>query len=171
MKNLYQRFNEALAALKKASPKKFNTAFDECLTLPTIETKLNCVEAALTTVKESNGGQVETFRENRPPITKNNGAEHNGNAPVITESTCKNVTAGESRMYELMVESGQMTRAQRDLLEGKVTLVNREKYTQLSEGAKREWNFARLCGISEADAFKVVQLTGGYGNKGYSNRL
>jgi hypothetical protein len=32
----------------------------------------------------------------------------------------------------------------------------------LTEGQKKEFDFARMIGISEADAFKLVELTGGY---------
>jgi hypothetical protein len=36
-------------------------------------------------------------------------------------------------------------------------------YTKLNEAQKKEYDFARAIGISEADAFKLVKITLGYG--------
>jgi hypothetical protein len=55
MKSIETNFNEALATLKeKASASKYNQVFEEYSKLPTIEAKLNCVEAAIAkTLKEA----------------------------------------------------------------------------------------------------------------------
>jgi len=55
MKSIEIKFNEALTELKaKASATKYNEVSEKLSTLPTIETKLNCVEAAIAqAVKES----------------------------------------------------------------------------------------------------------------------
>jgi hypothetical protein len=51
MKSIEVKFNEALATLKeKASASKYNEVVEKYSTLPTLETKLNCVEAALAEV-------------------------------------------------------------------------------------------------------------------------
>jgi hypothetical protein len=54
MKSLEVKFNEALTELKKkVSASKYDAVCKEYLKLPTMEAKLNCVEAALVPVKES----------------------------------------------------------------------------------------------------------------------
>jgi hypothetical protein len=35
-------------------------------------------------------------------------------------------------------------------------------YENLNEGQKKEFDFARMIGLSEADAFRLVKITGGY---------
>lgn len=88
MKSLEQRFNEALAALKEKAPAaKYDSVWQECQKLKTLEEKTHCAETALKSVKESgpirkHAGRAEMFVEGNP---FNNLSEADVNA--ISEAT------------------------------------------------------------------------------------
>ncbi|HEX6822680.1 MAG TPA: hypothetical protein VF123_11530 [Candidatus Sulfotelmatobacter sp.] len=180
MKSLEVRFNEVLAELKKADAKKFKEVFDECQTLTTIETKLNCVEAALQALKESAAvrsvtgvvdinesmrdfanlfgvepRQKTNNKESAAPIKKHNGAADNGGT-VITEANKNTFAKGDKIMADGLLKLGKITEAEHARMLGKQPA----EYDKLTEAQRREFDFARLIGISEADAFKLAKLTG-----------
>ena len=189
MKSLEAQFAEALEQLKKASASKYNTVFDECQKLSTLERKLNCVEAALKgTVKESaNSLKLENIDEAKrdfgvlfgvepkttttnnesAPIKKHNGAVENfvegspfngdrGN--VITgNNTPNNVCAkGDRVMFDGLLQLGKITEAEHKKLTGNKP----EGYEKLSEQQRKEFDFCRAIGISEADSFRLTKIAG-----------
>ena len=186
MKSVEVRFQEALAAIKKVSASKYDKVFAECQKLSGIEAKLNCVEAALKgTVKESTNTIDEalhdpavailfgndpktttTNKESKPPIKKNNGTAENfvegspfngDRSKAATNNTRKDTLAkGDKVLFDGLLKVGSITEAEHRKLTGSKP----EGYDKLSETQRKEFDFARAVGISEADSFKLAKMAG-----------
>jgi hypothetical protein len=184
MVSIEVQFNEALATLKeKASASQYNQVCEKYSKLPTIEAKLNCVEAAIAkTVKESDPmgltnieeakldpsvamlfgnapGVVKPITEAEPRTRKHNGAADNfvegspfneGRSAAVTETTNTRKEKSDRVLYEAL---GYTTEQQR-VLTGKQPAA----YDSLTAKQKKDFDFARLIGLTEADAFKVAKL-------------
>jgi hypothetical protein len=192
MKSLEVKFNEALAELKKrVSKEKYDGVCQQYMPLATIEAKLNCVEAALGTLSESaNPLKLENIDEakrdyavlfgvepkthattkekNAQPIKKHNGPADNfvegsplngdrGKAFTNT-ATRAEVSKGDKALADGLLKLGKITEAEHAKLVGKKPAG----YEKLNEGQRKEFEFARMIGLSEVDAFRVVNITGGY---------
>lgn len=162
MKSLETKFAEAMDAIKKAKcTKQYEEASKTFTTTTTIETKLNAAEAVLAdagVVREAqpikkNNGRVENFvegspfnegREFSPGYVQGNTAAH------LTEKSNKALADG-------LLKIGKITEAEY----AKMTGAKPEGYDKLTDQQRKDFDFARLIGISEADAFKVAKLSGG----------
>lgn len=156
MKDINTRFAEAVEALKKAGrTKQFDEKVKGCTT---IEAKLNAAEAVL-----KDAGVV---RESKP-IKKHNGAAENfveGNpfnqgenfsTGYVKETTKPGVTKGDKIMIDHMLKRGEINEAQHRKLTGQKPV----EYDALNEAQKKEFDGARLIGISEADCFKLARMS------------
>ena len=146
MKSIEIKFAEAMDALKKAGRTKL---FDEkAKGCTTIEAKLNAAEAVL-----AEKGIV------REAIRKHNGVADNGNITEFSES-------GNSFSAGYVKEpTDPFTKADKILYEALGIPMPSGKpaeYDKLNEGQKKEFDFARLIGLTEVDALKLVKATGGY---------
>jgi hypothetical protein len=192
MKSLEVKFNEALAELKKkVSKEKYDQVCQQYMPLASIEAKLNCVEAALGTLSESANPlklenideakrdyavlfgvepktQATTKEKNAQPIKKHNGPADNfvegsplngdrGKAFTNT-ATRAEASKGDKALADGLLKLGKITEAEHAKLLGKKP----EGYENLNEGQRKEFEFARMIGLSEVDAFRVVNITGGY---------
>lgn len=187
MKSVEVLFSEALAKLKEASAKKYDEVFSKFPQGATIEAKLNAVEAALATVKESANPlgltdieeakrdpavailfgveqrqTTTTNKEHAAPIKKNNGA-----GDTFTEgnpfnggrgSSATAITEASSTRKDIFAKGDKIIKEALGITEAKPSA----EYAMLTEGQRKEFDFARAIGISEADAYKVVAITGGY---------
>jgi hypothetical protein len=163
MKSIEILFNEALAALDKAGKRgKYEEKIAKLTLKPNqLEVKLNCAE--------------ETLRESRI-IRKYNGSVHNRGVvqeefreSAFSEGYIQETTDPFAKTDRLIMESVGYTPEQIRIAEG----GKPAGYADLSEGKKKEFDFAVGIGLSEADAFKVVAITGGYGSgfsKGFRGR-
>jgi hypothetical protein len=109
-------------------------------------------------------------------IKKNNGADGKFvegspfNAEIttcdITETAeCHDIFAkGDLALWEGMLKKGEITEAEFRKLKGQMSEETEAEFALLSEGQKAEFKFALLSGIGEADALRVVRITGGYGS-------
>lgn len=186
MKSVEVKFQEALEQLKKTAASKYDRVFAECQKLSGIEAKLNCVEAALKgTVKESANNIDEALRdpavailfgndpkttttnkESKPPIKKNNGTAENfvegspfngDRSKAATSNAHKDTLAkGDKVLADGLLKVGGITEAEYRKLTGSKP----EGYDRLSEKQRKEFDFARAVGISEADAFTLAKMTG-----------
>jgi hypothetical protein len=105
-------------------------------------------------------------KEAKPAIRKHNGTvdnfneknPFNGDRQAFSENDApKNIfTKGDRVLYDWLRSSGKITEAEHAKLLGKKP----EGYEQLSEQQRKDFDFARLCGISEADSFRVARMTG-----------
>lgn len=157
MKSVETKFAEALTALKIAGrTKKFDEASKTCTT---IESKLIAAEAVLAEkgiVREAvkkNNGAAENFVENNPW----NGDRGNSFSEGYIKETTNPCAKGDKIMFDSWLKEGSITEAQYRKLTGQKP----EGYDKLTEAQRREFDFARKCGISEADAFKLVKIAGG----------
>jgi hypothetical protein len=192
MKSLEVKFNEALAELKKKlSKKKYDEVCQQYMPLASIEAKLNCVEAALGTLSESANPlklenideakrdyavlfgvepktQATTTEKSAQPIKKHNGSADNfvegsplngdrGKAFTNTDTRVE-VSRGDKALADGLLKLGKITETEHAKLVGKKP----EGYEQLSEQQRKEFEFARMIGLSEVDAFRLVNITGGY---------
>jgi hypothetical protein len=163
MKSVEIKFNEALAAIDKAGKRK---QFDEkAKTCTTIEGKLNAAEAVL-----KDAGVV---RESRP-VRKNNGAGDNyseGNpfrpaeefressnnfSPGYMKENANPCAKGDKVMFDWMLKVGKITEADYRKLTGQKPA----EYDRLTEQQRKEFDFARAVGISEADCLKLAKMAG-----------
>ncbi|MBZ5679194.1 MAG: hypothetical protein LAO24_03700 [Acidobacteriia bacterium] len=188
MKSCETKFNEALATLKaKTSASTYAQVVEKYSKLPNIEAKLNCVEEALKeAVKESDPlglGNIDeakrdfpalfgvepltaTNKESKPVVQKHNGAVENfvegsplneGRSTPITETTDRkdNIFAkGDAVLVEGMFNRGEITAEQRRVLLGEKPAA----YANLNDKQKKEYDEARMFGISEADSWRTVYL-------------
>jgi hypothetical protein len=107
-------------------------------------------------------------KEVRPAIRKHNGTvdnfneknPFNGDRQAFTENDAPKTTCakGDRALYDGLRSIGKITEAEHTKLVGKKP----EGYENLNEGQKKEWDFARLIGLSSDDAFRLVNITGGY---------
>lgn len=108
---------------------------------------------AVAPIKKNNGA-AETFVEGNPFNSQR------GSSQVITETnnnTRKNPCAGGDKiMFDSWLKAGEITEAQHSSLTGQKP----EGYDALTEQQKKDFDFARKIGISEADAFKLTKITG-----------
>ena len=195
MKSVEIRFNEALAVLKaKTSPAKFTEVAEKYSKLPTIEAKLNCVEAAIAEVVKENDPlgltsieevmtdpsvailfgreprQVAQPTREAAPIKK-----HSGSAEHFVEGSPFNVIEGRSAAFvegaspdsifakadAIMLETMTHPDTKQPLTEAEKAKVRGGKpaaYANFTETQKKDYDFARLVGISEADALRVATL-------------
>jgi hypothetical protein len=183
MKSVYALFNEALAKLKEASAKKYDEVFSKFPQGATIEVKLNMVEAALNTVKESANPlgledieeakrdpavailfgieprQATTTKEAVPAVKMNNGAAQNFvEGSPFNEGRSNAVTETRSTRKDIFAKGDKVLREALGITETKPS----GEYEKLTEAQRKEFDFARTIGLSEADAFTLVKITGGY---------
>ena len=162
-KSIEVRFSEALAAVKKAGRM---TKYEEVSkTCTTIEAKLNAAEGVLKdagvvrearTIKKNNGGG-DNFVENNP-FNQIEEFRESGNrfSPGYVKDA-KTVTAkGDKVLFDGLLKVGSITEAEHRKLTGSKP----EGYDKLSEKQRKEFDFARAVGISEADAFTLAKMTG-----------
>lgn len=171
MKSLYNKLAEALEALDKAGKRK---QFDEKVRIEmTTETRLNLAESIL-------GEKISNKYESAAPIKKNNGAgdtyvegnpfrpveefrengSRNAGGTTITETDPK-ITERRKLMVESVADSMGCSKKEARAFLG-LPPKKPKGYKDLSEGQKKEFDFARAIGISEDDAFRLVAITGGY---------
>lgn len=102
-------------------------------------------------IKKNNGGAAN-FVEGSPL----NGDR--GDATITENNTrqAKAVAKGDKALADGLLKLGKITEAEHRKLTG----CKPEGYEQLSEAQRKDFDFARLVGISEADAFKLVKITG-----------
>jgi hypothetical protein len=190
MKSIEILFNEALAKLKEASASQYEKTSEQCRSLPNIEAKLNCVDEALKSVmKESNPLSLSDIEEAKrdhailfgvepkrtttnkesaaAPIKKHNGSADNfsesnpfhraEHRPVqATENNKDTGSKSDKVLADGLLKLGKITEAEHATLTGKKPAG----YERLSEQQRKDFDFARLVGISEADAFKLMKVTG-----------
>lgn len=158
MKSLEIKFAEAMDALKKAGrTKQFDEKAKGCTT---IEAKLNAAEAVLKDV-----GVVRA--KESAPIRKHNGAGDN-----FVEGNPLGRTVEEFRESSNNFSSGYIKETTDPCAKGDKILYEAlgipmpgakpSGYETLTEAQKKEFDFARMIGISEADSFRLVKITGGY---------
>ena len=164
MKSIETRFAEAMDALKKAGrTKKYEEAAKTCTT---IETKLHAAEAVLKdagVVREArpikkNNGAVDTYVEGNPlGLTAEEFRESASNfSPGYIKEKSDPCAEGDKVMFDCMLKAGKITEAEHR----KMTGQKPEGYAKLNEAQKKDFDFARLCGFSEADAFTMTNMTG-----------
>jgi hypothetical protein len=158
MKSVEIKFTEALAALDKAGKlSKFDAKLNAIKErangkLPTIEVQLNLAD--------------ETLKESRY-IRKHNGPSDNGNEDVyFKETTDGGVFAeGDKLIVESLLSRGEIAVGRvngGEITESAVRVALGQPpaaYANLTEAQKKEYDFARSIGISEADSLKVATLT------------
>jgi hypothetical protein len=104
--------------------------------------------------------------------------KHNGAADTFVEGNPFGRTEQFSPGYVTETDGGKTMEKRKLMVESVAASMNCSKKEaraflglppkqpkgrkDLSEGQKKEFDFARMIGISEADAFKLVELTGGY---------
>ena len=163
MKSIEVRFSEALAALRKAGrTKQFDEKAKDCTT---IEAKLHAAEAVLKdagVVRESwpvrkHNGAGDNFVENNT-FNRVEEFRESGNSfsPGYIQDA-KNITAKSDRLlFDGLLKVGGLTEAEHSKLTGKKP----EGYDKLTEQKRKDFDFARAVGLSESDAFKLVEITG-----------
>jgi hypothetical protein len=149
MKSMYTRFNEALAAVKKAGrTKQYEEASKTFTSTTTIETKLNAAEAVLKNAgvvpTNESTSKVEEFRE-----------DSNNFAPGYVKEVKDPCAKGDKVLFDGLLKLGSITEAEHSKLTGKKP----EGYDKLSEQQRRDFDFARAVGLSEADAFTLTKMT------------
>lgn len=182
------KLNEALTKLKASSTAKYEETWkkmhEDGVHL-NIDKQLALVEAALLTVKESNPldpnnisealrdphvavlfgveprqkATTTTNKEHATPIRMNNGRSENfvENNP-FNDGRGNTVTETNNTRKDIFAKGDKVLREALGIPEVKPSA----EYEKLTEGQKKEFDFARAIGISESDAFTVVKITGGY---------
>lgn len=165
MKSTEIKFNEALAALDKAGKRK---QFDEKVKgCTTIESKLNAAEVVLKDVgivrtKEStpprlHNGTGDNFVEGNPLRSVEEFRESaNSFSPGYTKEATDPFAKGDKVMADGLLKLGKITESEHRKLTG----AKPQGYNQLTEQQQKDFDFARLIGISEADAFRVAKMSG-----------
>jgi hypothetical protein len=166
MKSIETRFAEAMDALKKARrTKKYEEVSKTFTTTTTIEAKLNAVEAVLkdagvvreTAPIKKNNGAGDNFVEGNPLRTVEEFRESSNNfSPGYTKEKTDSCAKGDKVMFDGLLKLGKITEAEHRKLTGQKP----EGYEKLSEQQRKDFDFARLIGISEGDAFKVARMAG-----------
>ena len=157
MKSIETRFAEAMDALKKAGRvKKYDEVAKTCTTT---ESKLHAAEAVLKdagVVREAqpikkHNGSVDTFVEGNPF-----GRTAEEFSPGYTKDA-KSITAkSDQLLFDGLLKVGGISEAEHRKLTG----CKPEGYDKLSETQRKEFDFARAVGISEADSFKLAKMAG-----------
>jgi hypothetical protein len=112
--------------------------------------------------------QATTTEKSAQPIKKHNGSADNfvegsplngdrGKAFTNTDTRVE-VSKGDKALADGLLKLGKITEAEHAKLVGKKP----QGYEQLSEQQRKEFEFARMIGLSEVDAFRLVNITGGY---------
>ena len=169
MQDIFITLTEALAALDKINKRsvfeeKLNTMKQKAGKLPSAEAQLQCAE--------------EVLKASRY-IRKYNGRAHNesAGATLIVESDGGSSYVSETAdpfeaTDKVIMESLTHPETKRPITEAERRTIKGEKpagYADLTESQRKEFDFAKMIGISEADCFKLVQITGGYSNE-YENK-
>jgi hypothetical protein len=160
MKSVEAKFAEACDALKKAN--KFKTFEQQRKPGMSIETQLNCAEAVLkdagvVRTKEStpikkNAGAAEMFVEGSPF----NGDRGQSFSEGYVQQTTDPCAKGDKIMFDELLKLGKITESEHAKMLGQKP----SGYEQLSEQKKKDYDFARLIGLSEQDAFRLVKIAG-----------
>jgi hypothetical protein len=154
------RFNEALAAIDKAGKRK---QFDEkAKACTTIESKLNAAEAVLKDVgivRESkpikkHNGVADNFSENNPlrPVEE---FRENSFSPGYIKETTDRCAKGDKVLFDGLLKLGKITEAEH----AKLTGAKPKGYDQLTEQQRKDFDFARAVGLTEAQAFEMTKTT------------
>jgi hypothetical protein len=186
MKSIENKFAEALEALDKAGKRKrFDEASKNC---GTIESKLNCAESILgarisdrfgEAAKTNNPLGLEDIEESKrafpllfgldpkpatreaAPVRKNNGRVEN-----FVEGSPFNegrpTTEERVDPREAQVKNYMLTCKISEADARRVLGLAPKEVVALGKAASAEYQFARSIGISESEAMKLVNLTGGY---------
>lgn len=162
MKSIEVLFNEALAAVKKAGRmKKYEEASKTCTT---IESKLNAAEAVLAeagVVREAvrkNNGAASNYVEGNPfgpTVEEFRESSYNFSPGYIKEVTNPYAKA-DAMIFEGLRKAGRITEAEHTKLTG----AKPEGYEKLTEQKKADFDFARAIGLSESEAFNLVNIAG-----------
>jgi hypothetical protein len=110
-----------------------------------------------------------TTKESAAPVRKHNGSAENFvegspfngdrgrsfSAGYIIKEVA-DLGKGDKIMFDGLLKLGKITEAEHSKLTG----AKPDGYNQLTEQQKKEFDFARLIGISESDAFRVAKMTG-----------
>jgi hypothetical protein len=144
---MQQLSNEQHRVFSEQRKKNANMGYEE---------QLKLAEAILSgefkpPTKKNNGGS-DNFNESNPW----NGDRTNNFSPGYITETTNPCEKGDKIMIDWLLNNGKITEAQHRKLTGQKP----EGYEQLSEQQRKEFDFARLIGISESDAFKVARITG-----------
>lgn len=152
MKSLHTKLNEALEKMTSKQRDKF---FESRKSGDPVEVQVNCAEAILAgKVKEStparkNNGATENFVEGSPFNEGRNGVTEN--------NTQKDVCAkGDKVLADGLLKLGKITEAEHAQMVG----AKPQGYEKLSEQQRKDFDFCRLIGISESDAFRLTKITG-----------
>jgi hypothetical protein len=189
MKDINIQFSEALAQLKKtASASKYNEVAEKFAKLPTIEAKLNSVEAAIAeVVKESSPLGLTNLDEAKRDYPVLFGVEpraavttkeskrinhHNGRLDNFDESNPLQRadgrpadTAANSRRHDPFAK-GDLILAEAAFKRGDITADQLRKLKglapaeveKLTEKQRKEYDTARLFNISEADSLILARM-------------
>lgn len=162
MKSTERRFAEAMDAIRKAGRvKQFDEAVKNCTT---IESKLCAAEAVLKgvgiiPVKESkprlHNGATDNFVENNPlgRTVEEFRESANSFSPGFIKETISPYTGGDKALADGLLRLGKITEAEHRQLTG----AKPAGYDQLNDKGKREFDFARAIGISEAGALQLAK--------------
>jgi|SRR5579872_883446 len=161
MKSLEVKFSEAMNALKKAGrAKKFEEIAKALPQGASIEVKLNAAESVLkdagvvrevASIRKHNGAS-ENFVEGSPF----NGDRTNNFSPGYTKEVKDPCAKGDKVLFDGLLKAGKITEAEHR----KMTGNKPEGYEKLTEQQRRDFDFARMVGINESDAFKLTKISG-----------
>jgi len=162
MQSIEERFAEVCEALRKA--KKFNKFREVCPIGTNIESQVHWAEGVL-------DGSVQQREAAGRTIPKYNGAAHNGyeefresgssqeaGKPLIRGNDGGPILESDRLMVESLThptEHRKLTEAEKRKLLGQPPA----EYDNFTEAQKRNFDFARAIGISEADALKLSGMT------------
>lgn len=106
--------------------------------------------------------------EFKPPIKKNNGAADkfvegnpfnqgdNFSTGYVKETIKSHLQKGDKVLFDGLLKLGKITEAEHSKMTGKKP----EGYDKLTEQKRKDFDFAIAVGLSESDAFKLVEFTG-----------
>lgn len=188
MKSNELKLNEALEQLKKTSPSKYKEVCAKLPTLfPNIEAQVKCVEEALKLQEANPMGltDIEEAKRDYPllfgveartgqTITETapkGGVKHNGASDNFVEGSpfnegrTPNTEANKNTRKDIFTKGDRLV-AESLFKLGKITEVEKNKMigeepaevATLTEKQQKEYRFARMIGISEADAIKVAKI-------------
>jgi hypothetical protein len=107
---------------------------------------------------KKNNGAADNYVEGNPvgPTAQEFRESSNNFSPGYIKETTNPCAKGDKIMFDAWLKEGKITEAEYSKLTGNKP----EGYEKLSEKQRKDFDFARAIGISEADAFKVAKMTG-----------
>lgn len=102
---------------------------------------------------KKNNGSVDNFVENNP---FNDGRSSSFSPGYIKQSSEEMCAKGDKVMFDGLLKLGKITEAEHKKLTG----AKPEGYTKLNEQQRKDFDFCRMSGLSEAQAFTFVNTKG-----------